>query len=565
LLILLSLAPATVAYGQGWPTLDSTGRSVERNPDLLEQNKPAPSPAVSVPPPTEKEPAESIFKSVFIGKVIVKGSTVFTAEELARVTGPYENRHLTMTGLESLRRDLTLLYVNSGYINSGAVFPDQTVEGGEITINVVEGKLSSIDVEGTKWFSGNFLRARIERGTGGPLDIRPLQDRLQLLQQDQRIQSIQAELRPGARPGESQLNVKVEEKSPFYVWLAFNNYQPPSVGAERGMVTLAHQNLTGHGDVLSFTYGRSEGLNPLIDTWYALPVNSYDTSFLFRYRKNDFNVVDNVFGALDIVSSSESFELTLRQPLYRTLNHDLALGLTLEHERNRTTLLGEPFSFSPGEDNGVSRVIPLRFSQEWTYRTQRQVIAARSRLTFGLHVWDATFHDTRGTPDGRFFAWLTQLQWARVLGFLDTQILARADLQLANKSLLPIEQFAVGGRNSVRGYRENLLVRDQGVVASLETRIPIVRNQRWADYLQICPFFDFGRGFNRDLPSNGPSDLESIGVGLRWGAAAVTRRAFELRPEIELYWGHALRHIEVSREDVQDAGVHLQVALTSTF
>jgi len=560
-LVALSLVP--YAFCQTLPNLDPTGRSGDRLPDLLEQKTPTQIPVKILPPapaPSE-ESGGSFIKGVFVRKIVVTGSTVFTKEEIATVTAPYENRNVNMEDLELLRRALTLLYVNKGYINSGAVIPDQTVVNGLITLQVIEGKLTNIDVEGNKWFRDSFLRDRIMLGARTPVDVHALQDRLQLLQQDQRIQRIQAELRPGGNPGESELTVRVEEKSPYYIWLAFNNYQSPAVGAERGLLTLAHQNLSGRGDILSLTYGGSSGLNPLIDVWYAVPINVHDTSLLFRYRKNDFGVVDKVFGPLDIVSKSESFEITLRQPVYRTLDQEFALALTLEHETNRTSLLGEPFSFSPGEVNGRSIVIPLRFLQEWTYRTQRQVFALRSRFSFGMDAMDATINDDKRIPDGKFFSWLGQFQWARLIDLLDSQLLFRADLQLSNQPLLPIEQIGVGGRYSVRGYRENLLVRDQAFITSLEARIPIVQNKRWADYLQVCPFFDYGRATNKDLPTPSPKDISSVGLGLRWSALGI-KLPVTLKPEVELYWGHPLRHIDQPHEELQDSGIHFQVAVT---
>jgi hemolysin activation/secretion protein len=69
------------------------------------------------------------------------------------------------------------------------------------------------------------------------------------------------------------------------------------------------------------------------------------------------------------------------------------------------------------------------------------------------------------------------------LGPWDTEILFRTDLQLANNPLLPLEQLAVGGRYTVRGYQENQLVRDNGVIAQLEARVPVVHEHRWAEYV----------------------------------------------------------------------------------
>jgi hemolysin activation/secretion protein len=559
------LLAAAAAFAQAVPPrIDPTGRSGDKRPDLLEEElPPSPPPSLRLPPPPTpaREGLEPFLDKVFVRKIRVTGSSVFTPEELSEITAPYENRGLTSEDMESLRRALTLLYINAGYINSGAILPDQMVQDGVIVFQIVEGVVSQITVEGNQWFRESYIRDRIELGARPPVNVNPLQQRLQLLQQDNRLRAIHADLRPGAKPGEAVLKVKVEEKTPFYGWLAFNNYQSPSVGAERGLLTLAHQNLAGYGDILSLTFGRSEGLNPQIDVWYLLPVTVWNTALLLRYRKNDYAVIDEIFDPLDTRSESDIYEITLRQPLVRTLHHEFALSLTGEYLEDKTFLLGEPFSFYPGVENGESKVTALRFSQEWTYRTQREVVAARSRFSFGIDALDATIHSSHDVPDGRFLAWLGQFQWARAFKPWDMQLLFRTDAQLSNQPLLPLEQIAVGGRYTVRGYRENLLVRDQALIASVELRIPLVQNAPWAEYLQLVPFSDYGYAKNRDLPSLDPRSIYSVGLGLRWGVPLMKSPA-ELKLDFEFYWGYALKDVSTPDYNIQDDGIHFQIAVT---
>jgi hemolysin activation/secretion protein len=562
-LLAILLTTATASAQRVLPRIDPTGRSGEKRPDLLEEELPSsPPPSLRLPPalPTG-EGQELFFDKVFVRKILVTGSSVFTPEELSEITAPYENRSLTSEDLELLRIALTLRYINAGYVNSGAILPDQAVREGVITFQIVEGVLSQISVEGNKWFRESYIRDRLELGAGPPVNVNPLQQRLQLLQQDNRLRAIHAEMRPGVKPGEAVLKVNVDEKTPFYAWFAFNNYQSPSVGAERGLLTLAHQNLTGHGDILSLTFGRSEGLNPQIDVWYLLPVTVYDTTLLLRYRKNDYAVIDEIFDPLDTRSESDIYEITLRHPLVRTLNHEFALALTGESLQDKTFLLGEPFSFYPGVENGESKVTALRFSQEWTYRTQREVVAARSRFSFGIDALDATIHSSHSIPDGNFLAWLGQFQWARAFKTWDMQLLFRADAQISNQPLLPLEQIAVGGRYTVRGYRENLLVRDQALIASVELRIPVVQNAPWAEYVQLVPFSDYGYAKNRDLPSLDPRSIYSVGLGLRWGVPLMKSPA-ELNLDFEFYWGYALKDVTYPDYNIQDDGIHFQISVT---
>jgi hemolysin activation/secretion protein len=497
---------------------------------------------------------------VFARQIRVIGSTVFSEAELAAVAAPYLNREVTSEDLEALRLALTRLYVNAGYINSGVLLPDQTVTDGVITYQIIEGALTSVTVEGNRWFRERYLRRRLTLDLEPPLQISALQERLQRLQQDERIEGLHAELQPGVQLGESTLNVRVEEHIPIFIALEFNNYQSPTVGAEQGLITVAHRNLTGNGDVLSVTYGRSSGLNPQIDASYTLPLTPRETTLGMRYRRNESSVVEATFDPLDIDSRSEIFTLSLRQPLHRTLRRELALSLIGERFQSRTFLLGQPFDFSPGTRNGLAIDTAVRLSMEWLDRTPNQVIAARSRFSVGIDALGATINPD-DLPDGQFFAWLGQFQWARRLPIRDIELLWRLDVQLVTDPLLPLEQVAVGGRYSVRGYRENQLVRDNAVIASLESRIPLVRNRRWADYLQVVPFIDVGRGWNQQADTTDRALLAGVGLGLRWAATFGT--AVPLRPQFEIFWGYQLKDVRTTGGNLQDKGVHLQFTLAA--
>jgi len=559
---LLTIFACFEANAQVLPPIDPTGRSGEPpRPREEEPRPPAKAPAVILPPapivPKEKAGIPPV--RTLVREIRVIGSTVFSVEELARVTAPYQNREVTTEELEALRTALTLLYINRGYVNSGAILPDQTISEGVVTFRIVEGELTQIELEGNRWFRSSYLEKRFSLAAGPPLNINSLQERLQLLLEDPRIRRLNAQLRPGLRPGEGVLNVLVEERTPYKLWLDFNNYQSPSVGEKRGIITLEHQNLTGNGDIATARYGRSKGLDPLLDFRYSLPFTAYDTTLSLQYRRNSFANIEEPFVDLNIESKSDIYGITLRQPVYRTLNSEVALDLTGEYLSHKTFLLGVPFKLTPGANRqGESFVTALRPALDWVYRTQNQVIAARSRWSLGLDALGATINNN-GEPDGRFFAWLGQFQWVRRLPVLDTQLIFRTDVQLSDDALLSLEQIAVGGRYSVRGYRETTLLRDSALLTSLEMRVPLIRNTPWADYLELASFIDFGRAWNRRQPTPDPPDISSVGVGIRWALTILW--PVPVRPQFELYWGHRLRRVETSGGSLQDNGIHLQFVL----
>ena len=556
-LLLIWLTVGSVSAQVLPPVIDPTGRSGE--PRFPEDESTAPKTPPATPfilPPVEHpdlqpSPPQGPILRVFVTSIVVLGSTVFSDDELQNLTAPYENRELTTEDFEELRRAITLLYVNKGYANSGAIIPDQTITGGVVYVQVIEGRLTDIRVEGTKWFRPSYFEDRIALGVGPPFNMHPLRDRLQLLLQDRRLERVNAEVKPGGRPGEAILDVHVEEANPIKVWAEFNNYQTPVVGAERGLLTIAHHNLTGYGDVATLTYGGSRGVHPIIDTSYSFPLNAYETSLFMAYRRNDFLVVENPFRPLDIKSESEVYTIGLRQPIYHTLADEVALTITGERLFNKTTLLGEPFEFSSGARNGIATVSALRFGQEWTHRTAASVLAFRSRFSVGLDALGATTN-TGPVADSRFFSWLGQASWTQRFQSTGIELMNRMNLQIANDRLFPLEQFAVGGRFSVRGYRENTLVRDNAFLYSFEVHLPLLTSKNGYAIVQLAPFIDVGRAWAAKGATASPQTLASIGVGLRWNLWN--------RANANIYWGHQLNHVPALGPggNLQDHGVHVQ-------
>ncbi|MEO1299965.1 MAG: POTRA domain-containing protein, partial [Cyanobacteria bacterium J06636_16] len=147
-----------------------------------------------------------------VSRFEVVGSTVFSTAELAAVTEPFTNRPLTFTQLLEVRSAITQLYVEQGYITSGAFVPPQTFDdGGIAVIRVIEGGLEEIQIRGTRRLNPGYISSRIGVGASPPLNIDRLLERLQVLQLDPLIETISADLQSGTRPGVDLLVVDVTE------------------------------------------------------------------------------------------------------------------------------------------------------------------------------------------------------------------------------------------------------------------------------------------------------------------------------------------------------------------
>jgi hemolysin activation/secretion protein len=490
----------------------------------------------------------TLSKIRFAGIALINND-LLTSEEIERVAGPFKGKDISFEQLEIIRHELTKIIIGKGFVNSGIIIPDQEVKDGIIQFTVIRGSLTSVELEGNRHFSSGYLKSKLERGVRQPLNVKILQENLQLLQLDPRIIAVKAELKPGDRPGESILKAHIEESLPITLRLESSNSDSPSIGSYRGDVIVSYSNLIGTGDIIEGRFGIADDIRDY-GVRFSIPLNSIDTTLEGYFRRGQSTVVEDLFRNLDIKSTDDTYGVRISQPFVFSLSHQLKVSLAGEYRTSTTSLLGRNFSFSAGADDGKSKLTAIRFTQEYVNRMQDQVFAISSSLNFGIDALGATIH-TDGQPDSRFFSWLAQALYIRQLG--QTQLVFRSDAQLSNDKLLTMEKLSVGGIGSVRGYRKSLLVRDNGVSATLESRIPLLSSSRGEPIFSLIPFYDCGYSWDSgNDPSLRDDFIHSIGAGFKWSPikGAV----------VEFYYGYALRKIEVTEHDPQDYGIHFNVS-----
>ena len=497
------------------------------------------------------------------------GNHVFSTPTLTKVVEKYRNREINAEDLEQARQDLTLFYINKGYVNSGAVLPDQDGKNGIITFQLVEGRLTAVNLKGNFWFRPWWLRNEIRRGAGRPLNFNKLKEALQLLRQNPTISQVNAELRPGGVPGESILDIDIKDTQPFRFAIEFDNKRPPSVGAEIVQARFTDLNLTGHNDLLEIIYGiaHSYGADSFenfdfsgsenIAGNYVFPVTPWATTLQLSASKSDTSVLQAPFTELNINSKLEEYSATIRQPLYHTLSNEIAVSFTAEKRRAETFLLGMPFSISPGAVNGVTSDFALRFAQEFVNRSQVHVLALRSSFNVGIDAFGAT--NSGMEPDAEFFYWLGQSQYIRRLRNTDNLLVLRLNAQFSTDPLFNIEQFVLGGSDTVRGYIENAILRDNGIFGSIEFRVPIWYGKEHRPLLMVAPFFDVGSGWNvktNEAPDTQLKTLPSLGLGLMFDP--------NRHVHAQIYWGYAFnRDLVPSGNNLQNWGIHFFVAINA--
>lgn len=456
-------------------------------------------------------------------------------------------------------------------------------------IRVIEGELERIDVKSSSAnrehtegslvrLNPNYVRSafgwwrsqsRFALAASKPLNVNKLQEALQLLQKDPLIESASLRLLPGSSPSQSILEVEVKEAKSFSASLSNVISGFSSLGTSQQQIVLSEANLLGIGDSLSVGYIDTE----ITHDWnlsYTLPLNPRNGTLSFTYNQSETYGIPDLNGSVPVEAQSaseaaslerstisspfdslhasgnlsnyglalRSYELTLRQPVIRRIRggnagkgeqptyEEFALGLTAYLGESSTTLskVPSPFSSWPN-DNGLTRTYALRFFQEWKKENARDSIELRSRFSVGLNAFGSTANESLApvnpVPATTFFSWQGDAQWTRILA-QDTLLLVRANAQLANQTLVPSEQFALGGKG---GYLQHSLLTDNGIFASAEVQLPVLRVFRGKGVIQVVPFVDFGTAWNSSGQANpSPNTLASVGLGLQWQQENFTAR-----------------------------------------
>ncbi|MCD8488464.1 MAG: ShlB/FhaC/HecB family hemolysin secretion/activation protein [Desertifilum sp.] len=538
--------------------------SPEPGRDRFLQPSPPPAPLpeaveeapVLSPPAPEVTPQPTEPSASFpVTRIEVMGSSLFDAADFNPIIRPLEGRTITLEELREAAQAITQLYLDRGYLTSRALLVDQPITDGVVQIRIIEGGIERIDIQGNRHTHPDFIRRRVRLGADTPLNSARLEEQLRLLQTNPLFERVEASLRPGTGVGQSVLVVRVSETNPFGGVVFFDNNSPPSVGSERFGAALRYRNLTGWGDEISASYSRTTtgGAN-VLDFNYRIPVNAKDGTVGLRIAPSWNRVTQSPFDELDITGNSQLYEASFRQPIVRRLNQEFALSVGFAHQRGQTFLFDDPFGFGIGPDeDGNSRTSVFKFGQDYTYRDATGVWAVRSQFNIGTGLFDATSNPDP-IPDGHFFSWLGQLQRLQRLG--DRHLLiVQGDLQLTPHSLLPSQQFTIGGGQSLRGYRQNARSGDNGFRFSVEDRISVVRNAGGASVLQLIPFADLGTVWNQgDNPNRQPRQtfLASVGLGVAWQPVP----GLNLR----LDYGYPIVDLRDRGNNLQDKGLHFSLS-----
>lgn len=485
-----------------------------------------------------------------IERVAFSGGTGLDEATLQGLAAPFLNRPLRLDELEELRQRVSDALVQRGRTTSGAVYPADALQGAVLHVRLIDGVVTELRAEGLAGLDRRYIEHRLA-APGEVVDLPRLERRFRALLTDPLFSRLQVRLLPmedrDGRPllGQSLLLVDAQRAPAWSLTVFAHNHQAPSVGSAVGGAELALRNLAGWGDALGLTLSRSRGGDGGELAW-TLPLAAGLPVLTLRAASTQASVVEEPVAQLDVASRVWLRDATLSAPLLDDGARRVAFGLTLGQRRNRTLLGGEPFSFVAGEPSGDVRLHSWRWFHDQAWRADNHSVAWRVQYATGRsNLPDVALIDSQ--PPRRYALWQAQLHAAWQPVPTGGQAVVRAAAQHTRDRLVPMEQFALGGRQTLRGWRENQLVRDRGWSLSVEWQQPWRWGPQPAQQLRFVPFVDAGAAA---AVGGAWQQLASAGLGLQWQHDGL---------EAELFAGRALqRRPDVARRDLQDRGLHLQ-------
>lgn len=401
--------------------------------------------------------------------------------------------------------------------------PRQQVRGGVVQVLVIEARLGSVRVEGADYFSPAQYRAALRIAPGDPIDTRKLSAATDAINANQyRQAAIVAS--PGSAVGTTDLTIRAKDRLPVSVNLGFDNTGNNATSLYRVSAGIDWGNAFWRGDDLNYQFSASPDFYLLRQNslTYTTTLPWGDTlSLSFSYARSH-DLPQGPIGSTGVNVDASLRYLIALPPLGHASEH-VALGYDFKSTNNNVLFGGETVFPSTSQIDqfvaGIEAAVPDRLGST---QVSLMGFASPGGMT-GLNN-DLAFSSQQ--PEAR-----AEYSYARLSVDRMTELPAHfawhatVTGQISSGILLPSEQLAFGGVQSVRGFVEQGTTRDEGAIWQNEVRAPDMSTGigQWLglsrDVLTPFVFLDLGFGGNHNEIAGTPAtwvELVSTGPGVTW-------------------------------------------------
>ncbi|WP_235577669.1 ShlB/FhaC/HecB family hemolysin secretion/activation protein [Rhodanobacter sp. Root480] len=471
---------------------------------------------------------------------------------------------LDFTQLQEVADKITARYRNAGFIVATAFLPAQTVGDDKlIEIKVLEGTIGKIIVKGTKRYRPGVIAAPAEKLRGKPLRKSAVDTAL-LYDRDLPGVSVTSTFQPGSKTGETDLvMVAREAKRPFTFTTGVNNYGNELTGRYRAQLGATWLSPLGIGDSLAANVDYA--FNPRNNVYGSLVYRAPTVvvpglSAVIGATRSAMQINTGTFTALGVKGPSS---LYFGGADWAFVNTDaLKLQGTLRYikEQSKLSTVGTTLSDQRFD------VAELGFGMNHT--DQRFHGIDLLQLAVRKSVKDRSRQPDLVSPDHARSFLSAKLSYTRLQFLTDRQRLYfKLAGQFTNDALVPLEQFGLGGPDSVRAYPISEGLADRGYYSSLEyhvdapgfgDKVSPFYGRPWRELLEFEAFVDYGKGYpagaNRRNKTRSVT-LNGIGAGL----------IFRL-PQFHQFEFHLDGSVPTSRQRASDDnGYHIYSRFGFTF
>lgn len=513
--LVVCLVPA-VAHSQVIPPSAQPGRERERFTVPTPPQAQPGGPAVILPSTEPPEGAARILLT--IRDVCIRGSTIYTKEQLAPLYADLIGHEVPLQAIYDLAKRITAKYGADGYSLSRAIVPPQQFapHGATPCLQVVEGYVDRVEwPEGLKARYRDFFTHYGQMITAErPVNVHTI-ERYMLLAGDLPGLKFSASLKPSAQgTGGSILVVEVKEKRVDALG-RIDNRGSESRGPLQAMASGTVNNLLGQHESFNLTWAGTAQWKEL--QYYAAGYRQVLTAEgLWGFVNASYGYGKPGTAQLELLefkTKSTIFEAGLASPLIRTREKNLTVTGLVFGSDSVSDMLAQPYNND--RLRGVRFKVDADLADAWLGINQFNVA-----LSHGFDGLGATGNDNpwRSRANGRVDFTKIEASASR------TQMLpARFSLfgsvygQYAMESLLAPEQCGYGGRFYGRAYDPSELLGDHCVNTVGEVRYDVAGLPEQISQFQLYGFADWGKVWTRvpQFPTEPSTSAASAGAGLR--------------------------------------------------
>ena len=512
-----------------WSALNAQAQTVPNLPNagrLLQESKPSIEfirPKISNPLRFQADPELPLPETnpFFVRQIRITGNTVFDTPTLHALLAHAEGQRLTLLELSESIYAITDFYRKAGYPLARAVIPVQTIDDGMVTVQVVEARIGSIELNNHSVVNTDFLRDTLA-GVQPGLVIQQftIEDVLQLLLDVPAILP-SVLMRPGQAVGTSDLVLDVQPGAGFNGDATLDSYGGRYTGRQRVAANLQWYNPVRRGDTVALSAlssGSGLGYGRLS---YEIPLTGRGPTVGAAVSSLNYSLGD-IAQALNAHGKAQQSSVWLRSYLSRSTWRQVTARLQLDVSDLRDDV-DSTGVFTDRQTRLLGLDVQSQSVDDWAG-------GGSSSASLGFRAGSVSFDNAAAQSadavaaqtQGSFSLWSLGLERNQALGS-QLSLWISFNGQWARNNLDASQKFSLGGARSVRAYEPGVLSGDSGQLVSVELRQNLPSDGFTAGQWRAVLFADAGAvQINRSPWSRGDNDaaISGVGVGLDWRGPA---------------------------------------------